>query len=171
MPPHHSLQHLSARRRRLPSLGPMLAAVEASTALMSAVSPAHGRLVDTQLWHIYCSTRCRVRSFSWLVGALISPLAVGFCLFARRSQQHSAQLRGTMSSAKDRNKAKAEVRSALAMRGALSASSRALVAVHRRTMRSSGESASDESSRRRRSWRACAAHSSGWIRRGMARST
>ena len=96
--------------------------------------------------------------------------AVGFSPVCPARGEAAKRLRDTMSSAKDRNKAKAEVRSVLAMRDALSAFSHARVAVHRRTMRSSGESVSDESSRRRRSWRACGARSSGWIRRGMARS-
>ena len=102
----------------------------------------------------------------------VSPprLAVGFSPVCPARGEAAKRLRDTMSSAKDRNKAKAEVRSVLAMRDALSAFSHARVAVHRRTMRSSGESVSDESSRRRRSWRACGARSSGWIRRGMARS-
>ena len=129
----------------------------------------------------------RVWALSWLVGwrrrraarvvasnqrvRALSPRWSSCCfsLFAQR-ERAAKRLRGTMSSAKDRNKAKAEVRSVLAMRGALSAFSHARVAVHRRTMRSSGESVSDESSRRRRSWRACGARSRGWIRRGMARS-
>ena len=120
----------------------------------------------------------RVWALSWLVGwrpqgacpLTFAPLKLLLFFSVCPARGAAKRLRGTMSSAKDRNKAKAEVRSVLAMRGALSAFSHARVAVHRRTMRSSGESVSDESSRRRRSWRACGARSRGWIRRGMARS-